>query len=374
MLYHLREAQRAVLKPLSTWADSVSQLYTNPYSPLAYTPFANRVSAGLELLHRLGKEYEKPEFKIDETLIDDHPVSVVERIEMARPFCRLIKFERLLPSKLKARENDPSVLVFAPLSGHHATLLRDTVRALLPTRLIRIERSHVESLLKQSDPVIRYLLQLLLRALGSNNLADCSDLCHAPSTIGLRQALGSGTSNVNLEGLQQADCVVLVGSNAPANHPRLMNELIRLRERGGTVIVINPVLEVGLQRFGSPAFPVRSLLRGSEIASFVLQPIPGSDAAVFLGIQKALQEQGGIAWDLVQEHSEGWQALIAQLQDTTWETICACCGLSRDQLERAAACLRASRAAVFAWAMGITHHANGVDNVQAIVKIGRAHV
>ena len=132
MLYHLREAQRAVLKPLSTWADSVSQLYTNPYSPLAYTPFANRVSAGLELLHRLGKEYEKPEFNIDETLIDDHPVSVVERIEMARPFCRLIKFERLLPSKLKARENDPSVLVFAPLSGHHATLLRDTVRALLP--------------------------------------------------------------------------------------------------------------------------------------------------------------------------------------------------------------------------------------------------
>ena len=92
MLYHLREAQRAVLKPLSTWADSVSQLYTNPYSPLAYTPFANRVSAGLELLHRLGKEYEKPEFNIDETLIDDHPVSVVERIEMARPFCRLIKF------------------------------------------------------------------------------------------------------------------------------------------------------------------------------------------------------------------------------------------------------------------------------------------
>ena len=83
MLYHLREAQRAVLKPLSTWADSVSQLYTNPYSPLAYTPFANRVSAGLELLHRLGKEYEKPEFNIDETLIDDHPVSVVERIELS---------------------------------------------------------------------------------------------------------------------------------------------------------------------------------------------------------------------------------------------------------------------------------------------------
>ena len=132
MLYHLREAQRAVLKPISSWADSVSQLYTNPYSPLAYTPFANRVSAGLELLHRLGKEYEKPDFEIDETTIDGQPVSVVERIEIARPFCRLIKFERLLPAGLRKRQSDPTVLVFAPLSGHHATLLRDTVRALLP--------------------------------------------------------------------------------------------------------------------------------------------------------------------------------------------------------------------------------------------------
>jgi len=149
-----------------------------------------------------------------------------------------------------------------------------------------------------------YMLQLLLRALGSNNLADCSDLCHAPSTLALRQAFGSGTSNVNLEGLQQADCVVLVGSNAPANHPRLMNELIRLRERGGRVIVINPLLEVGLLRFGSPAFPLRSMLRGSEIASLFLQPIPGSDAAVFLGLQKALLERGGIAWELVKDHSE----------------------------------------------------------------------
>jgi molybdopterin-dependent oxidoreductase alpha subunit len=213
-----------------------------------------------------------------------------------------------------------------------------------------------------------YLLQLMLRALGSNNLADCSDLCHAPSSIGLRQALGSGTSNVNLEGLHQADCVVLVGSNAPANHPRLMNELIRLRERGGTVIVINPVLEVGLQRFGSPAFPIRSLLQGSEIASIFLQPIPGSDTAVFLGIQKALLEQGGIAWELVKGCSEGWEGLIAQLEATPWEAITACCGLSREELELCAARLRASRAAVFAWAMGITHHANGVDNVQAIVN------
>jgi molybdopterin-dependent oxidoreductase alpha subunit len=213
-----------------------------------------------------------------------------------------------------------------------------------------------------------FLLQLLLRALGSNNLADCSDLCHAPSTVGLTRVFGSGTSMVSLESLQQAECVVLVGSNAPANHPRLMNELIRLRQRGGTVIVINPVREGGLVSFGSPAFPIRSLLNGSDIASQFLQPIPGSDTAVFLGIQKALLGRAAIAWDFLQAHADGWQELIAQIEATSWEAICACCGLDQAELERAAAAIAASDGVVFAWAMGITHHSNGTTNVQAIAN------
>jgi len=132
MLYNFYESQRAVLTPLSAWADAMSQLYANPYSAFAYAPFANRTSAGFELLHRLGKEYEKPEFGLSETEIDGQTVTVQERIEVDKPFCRLIKFERLLPKDLADHENDPTLLVFAPLSGHHSTLLRDTVRALLP--------------------------------------------------------------------------------------------------------------------------------------------------------------------------------------------------------------------------------------------------
>ena len=132
MLYQVREAQRAVLNPLSNWAEAMSRLYANPYSMLSYAPFAPRVAAGFELLHRLGKEYEKPRWELDSTHVDGHDVTVVERIEIDKPFCNLIKFERLLPKPVAARANDPAVLVFAPLSGHHATLLRDTVRALLP--------------------------------------------------------------------------------------------------------------------------------------------------------------------------------------------------------------------------------------------------
>jgi len=255
-------------------------------------------------------------------------------------------------------------------SDHYTPISWDEVHALTATAFGLADPSRLASYSSgRSSNEAAFLLQLLLRALGSNNLADCSDLCHAPSTIGLNRVFGSGTSMVNLESLQQADGVVLLGSNAPANHPRLMNELIRLRERGGFVLVINPVLEAGLLKFGSPAFPIRSMLGGgSTIASLFLQPIPGSDTAVLLGLQKALLERGAIAWDFVKAHSDGWQALIAQIETTSWHTISASCGLSREELAHAAARLAACRAVVFAWAMGITHHANGTDNVQAIAN------
>jgi molybdopterin-dependent oxidoreductase alpha subunit len=261
-------------------------------------------------------------------------------------------------------------LILREGSSHYEPLSWEEVHHLTAAAFRRPAPERVASYSSgRSSNEAAWLLQLLLRALGSNNLADCSDLCHAPSTVGLGRVFGSGTSMVNLESLQQADGVVLVGSNAPANHPRLMNELIRLRERGGTVIVINPVLEAGLLRFGSPAFPIRSMLGGgSDIASLFLQPTPGSDVAVFLGIQKALLERDAIAWDVLRTHADGWQELVAQIESTSWEAITNCCGLSREELEHTASRLAACRAVVFAWAMGITHHANGTDNVQAIAN------
>jgi molybdopterin-dependent oxidoreductase alpha subunit len=147
-----------------------------------------------------------------------------------------------------------------------------------------------------------------------------------------------------------------------------MNELLQLRQRGGTVIAINPVLEVGLLKFGSPAFPIRSMLQNSEVASLFLQPIPGSDTAVFLGLQKALLERDAIPWQFVKDHSDGWEALIEQLRQTSWQQITSCCGLSREELDHAAAQIAKASGVVFAWAMGITHHRNGVDNVQAIAN------
>ncbi|WP_013324217.1 FdhF/YdeP family oxidoreductase [Gloeothece verrucosa] len=213
-----------------------------------------------------------------------------------------------------------------------------------------------------------YLLQLMMRTLGSNNLADCSDLCHVASTVGLKEMFGSGTSMVSLESLQKADCVVLVGSNAPANHPRLMNELIKLRDRGGKVIVVNPVQEVGLLKFASPAFPLTSLINGSEIASLYLQLIPGSDVALFVGIQKALIEQNLLKIDYLKDHTQGWEAVIDYAQLTPWEKITQTCGLSQPEIEVAAQMIASSKGVIFAWAMGVTQHTNGVDNVFAIAN------
>ncbi|MGB3612782.1 MAG: molybdopterin-dependent oxidoreductase, partial [Elainellaceae cyanobacterium] len=166
-----------------------------------------------------------------------------------------------------------------------------------------------------------FLLQLMMRALGTNNLADCSDLCHRPSSIALKEVFGTGTSMVSLESLRQSDCVMLLGSNAPANHPRLLNELIKLRDRGGKVIVVNPVREIGLVKFGSPAFPLTSLVPGSDIATLFLQPIPGSDLALLVGIQKSLVERGLIDKSFLQSHTENWEAVVEQVQTTSWEDI-----------------------------------------------------
>jgi len=129
MLYDLHELQRAFLSPLSRFTDSGSLLFSHPYSPLAYTPVSRHIAATYELVHRLGKEYEKPQWHLDHTRIDDHQVAVTVNNVFQKPFCNLIHFQRDLPA---GRPADPRVLLVAPLSGHHATLLRDTVRALLP--------------------------------------------------------------------------------------------------------------------------------------------------------------------------------------------------------------------------------------------------
>lgn len=259
-------------------------------------------------------------------------------------------------------------VIFRSGKSHYERITWDEVYQIAEKAFTKIPERIASYSSGRSSNEAAFLLQLIMRTLGSNNLADCSDLCHAPSSFGLKQSLGTGTSVVSLESLKKADCIVLAGSNAAYNHPRLMNELIKLRDRGGKVIVINPMKEVGLVKFASPAFPRKSLFTGSDIASIYLQPIPGSDVALFMGIQKALLEKSQIQQDFLQAHTENWEAVITHLENTTWETITSTCGVSQTEIETAAKIIVNSPKVVFAWAMGITQQKNGVDNIYSIVN------
>ena len=133
MLYQLYETQRALMAPFSEFASASSKLYNHPLSPFTHTPMAQRVSAGLDLMHRLAKDYEKPQFDIRTAIVDGVAVAVQEQVAIEKPFCRLLRFKRFTddPRALTDMKTQPAVLIVAPLSGHHSTLLRDTVKSLL---------------------------------------------------------------------------------------------------------------------------------------------------------------------------------------------------------------------------------------------------
>ncbi len=210
-----------------------------------------------------------------------------------------------------------------------------------------------------------FLLQLFARLYGTNHVNNCSYYCHQASGVGLTSVTGSGTATIVLEDLNRCDLLFLIGGNPASNHPRLLHELIRIRRRGGKVVVINPIRELGLTRFKIPS-DIRSLLFGSRICDEYLQPHIAGDIALLTGIGKCLLEQNAVARDFIDNYSEGWKAFERKLTETSWETIVNGGGVQRADIERIARLYADAECAVFAWTMGITHHEHGVQNVQMI--------
>lgn len=172
MLYQLYEAQRSLMEPFADFAQAASKLYSNPLSPFGQHPLSQRLSAGYDLLYRLGKDYEKPEFGIRSVDVDGVPVAVDERVEIDKPFCELRRFKRFTddPDTLTKIKEQPAVLIVAPLSGHYATLLRDTVRTMLGghkvyitdwknARMVPLEEGefHLDDYVNYVQEFIRYM-------------------------------------------------------------------------------------------------------------------------------------------------------------------------------------------------------------------------
>ena len=213
-----------------------------------------------------------------------------------------------------------------------------------------------------------FLLQLFARLYGTNNVNNCSYYCHQASGVGLQSSVGSGTATLVLEDVEHADLVFVIGGNPPSNHPRLMTTLKNVRRRGGDCVVINPVVEAGLVNFRVPSDPW-SMLFGSPIASLYVQPHIGGDLALLAGIAKRIDEMGAQDEEFLRSHCEGYDAWIAALRATPWSEIHSKSGVSQPQIDQIAERYAAAKKVVFSWTMGITHHAHGVQNVQAIANL-----
>lgn len=213
-----------------------------------------------------------------------------------------------------------------------------------------------------------FVLQSFARVYGSNHVMNCSYYCHQASGVALKMTVGSGTATVELEDLKLCDMLVLAGANPASNHPRLMTLLAELRERGGSVIVINPLKERGLEKFHVPSRPM-SLLFGSEIASDYIQVMAGGDLAFFVGAMKALKDKDLVAWDFLRDHTVGYEDVYAAVDLVGWTDIEESSGVDRKTIEDFASKVANANSCIFAWAMGLTHHKWGVDNILALCNL-----
>jgi molybdopterin-dependent oxidoreductase alpha subunit len=216
-----------------------------------------------------------------------------------------------------------------------------------------------------------FLLQLVARAYGTNNINNCSYYCHQASGVALSRVYGTGTASVNLEDLSLADLAVVAGANPACNHPRLITQLVNLRRRGGKVIVINPLRELGLVRFRLPS-DSRSFLFGSQVSDVYLQPHIGGDLPLFMGLLKSLVESGCADTAFIAGQTAGWEAVRDQVRKADWKVLERASGVLRSQMEEAAGLLAGARSGIVCWAMGLTQQPNGTDTILALANIALA--
>ncbi len=216
-----------------------------------------------------------------------------------------------------------------------------------------------------------FLMQLVARAYGTANIHNCSYYCHAASSVALADVYGSGTASIALEDLGHTDLVLVAGANPASNHPRLVTQLVELRRRGGKVIVVNPLRELGLVRFRVPSL-WRSMLFGSTVSDLYLQPHVGGDVALFKALLKGVVEAGGVDREFVEAHTSGWAAVLADVAAASWDELLVACGVTRTDVDAAVRLLCDAERGVLCWAMGLTHHAHGVDNVLALANLALA--
>jgi molybdopterin-dependent oxidoreductase alpha subunit len=226
-----------------------------------------------------------------------------------------------------------------------------------------------------------YLYQLFVRQFGTNNLPDCSNMCHESSGTALKETIGVGKGTVTLDDFDRAGAIFVVGQNPGTNHPRMLTSLAAAKEHGAKIVSINPLPETGNfrfknpQNFKNPLKTVSTLLgAGSRLSDLWLQVRINGDLALLQGIMKEMLEderkRPGKIFDheFIRRYTAGYEAFIAALDDVSWEIICESSGIERSQIRQAAEIAMEAKSVIVCWAMGLTQHKNAVNTIQEITN------
>ncbi len=220
-----------------------------------------------------------------------------------------------------------------------------------------------------------FLYQLFARRLGTNNLPDCSNMCHESSGVGLSETLGIGKGSVTLEDFDKAEVVIVVGQNPGTNHPRMMSALKKCKDRGGKIITINPILESGNIAFVDPKDPWEIVKGGTQLNDYFLQVRINGDVALLKAIMKGLlikeKESPGSVFDLnfIKEKTKGYNELIADLENYEYESLVRDSQVDPNVLTKVIDLLAKKKRIIICWAMGLTQHLNGVENIKEVVNL-----
>ncbi|MGA5819583.1 FdhF/YdeP family oxidoreductase [Kitasatospora sp. NPDC094028] len=213
-----------------------------------------------------------------------------------------------------------------------------------------------------------FAYQLFARRLGTNNLPDCSNMCHESSGSALTETLGVGKGSVSLQDLYQADLIIVAGQNPGTNHPRMLAALERAKRAGATIVSVNPLPEAGLERFKNPQ-NVRGVVgNGTKLTDLFLQIRLGGDLALFRAVNRMILERDGVDRAFVAEHCHGFEEFEAQALKTDRDEVLAATGLPWEQIEELGRLVLASQKVIVCWAMGLTQHKHSVPTIREVVN------
>ncbi len=219
-----------------------------------------------------------------------------------------------------------------------------------------------------------FLYGAFVRAYGTNNLPDCSNMCHECSGFGLTQTLGIGKGSVTLNDIHEAEIILVIGQNPGTNHPRMMTALEKCKENGGKIVAINPLKEAGLIKYTNPQRPLKMMSGGVAIADLYLQVQINGDVAllkaIILLLLKLEKEHGNIIdHEFIEEHTSGFEEFMNAISQEDLQKCIADSGVSEKLIRESVSLIAARPKMIICWAMGITQHENGVQNVREIVNL-----